>query len=255
MKLYQCILTQSDCYKRGRTILPKGVMIHSTGANNPKLSRYVGPDDGILGVNPNGNHWNNPGISKCVHAFIGKVADGTIATYQTLPWNHRAWHGGGSSNNSYIGFEICEDNLQSADYFQKAYQEAVELTAYLCEKFGLDPLEDGVVLCHQEGYQRGISSNHADVLHWFPKYGKNMDDFRRDVYDEIHPKQEEQPVTQDQFDAMMDSWLAARSTLPASDWAVDELEEAKEVSLTDGNRPQSFATRQEVAIMLRRATK
>lgn len=254
MKLYECILTQNDCYKSGRKITPTGVMIHSTGANNTKVSRYVGPDDGILGVNPNGNHWNNAGISKCVHAFIGTVADGSIATYQTLPWNHRGWHGGGASNNTHIGFEICEDNLTSADYFQKTYQEAVELTAYLCQMYQLDPLADGVVICHQEGYQRGICSNHADVLHWFPKFGKDMDDFRRDVAAEMQPSQEEEEiVTQEQFNAMMDSWLTARSTLPPSDWAVPELEEAKAAALTDGSRPLSFATRQEVAIMLMRA--
>jgi hypothetical protein len=37
----------------------------------------------------------------------------------------------------------------------------------LCEAYGLDPLEDGVVICHSEGHKRGIASNHADVLHWF----------------------------------------------------------------------------------------
>ena len=30
---------------------PCGVMVHSTGANNPYLRRYVQPDDGELGKN------------------------------------------------------------------------------------------------------------------------------------------------------------------------------------------------------------
>ena len=51
----------------------------------------------------------------------------------------------------------------------------------LCWEHGLDPLADGVVICHQEGYRRGIASNHGDVLHWFPKHGKDMQDFRADV--------------------------------------------------------------------------
>ena len=38
-----------------------------------------------------------------------------------------------------------------------------------------------MVICHSEGYQRGIASNHADVMHWFPKFGKSMDTFRSDV--------------------------------------------------------------------------
>ena len=55
------------------------------------------------------------------------------------------------------------------------YQEAVELTALLCREYGLDPLRDGVVLCHAEGHKRGVASNHGDVLHWWPKFGKTMD--------------------------------------------------------------------------------
>lgn len=185
MNLHELILVNNDCYKAGKKITPKGVMVHSTGANNPELRRYIGPDDGLLGKNKYYNHWNRSGISKCVHAFIGKLADGAVATYQTLPWNHRGWHCGsgssGSGNNTHISFEICEDGLNDLDYFSKVYIEAVELTAMLCDKYKLNPLADGVVICHKEGHDRGIASGHADVLHWFPKHGKSMDDFRRDV--------------------------------------------------------------------------
>lgn len=184
MRLFKQLLTENNCYKSGKTIVPKGVMWHSTGANNPRLSRYVQPDDGILGVNPNNNAWNQPtpdGRQVCVHAFIGKDKNGDVATYQTLPWTMRGWHAGGEANNGYIGFEICEDDLTSVDYFKAVYKEACELTAYLCEMFNLDPEADGVVICHSEGAQRGIASNHADVMHWFPKFGISMDTVRRDV--------------------------------------------------------------------------
>ena len=185
MNLNKCLLTKNDCYRAGRTITPKGVMVHSTGANNPTLKRYVQPNDGKLGENRNGNSWNRGGTTACVHAFIGKLQDGSVATYQTLPWHWRGWHSGtgknGSANNTHISFEICEDGLADKDYFNKVYREAVELTAHLCKMYNLDPLKDGVVICHCEGYQRGIASNHADVLHWFKKHGKDMDDFRADV--------------------------------------------------------------------------
>ena len=195
MRLIKCILTANDCYKAGRTITPKGVMVHSTGANNPAVARYVQPVDTqadavglytVLGTNRNKNDWNNPGLDVCVHAFVGKLADGGVGSVQTLPWNHRGWHAGtgtsgGSANNTHIAFEICEDGLADAAYFGKVYQEAVELTAMLCKQYNLNPLADGVVICHSEGYQRGVASNHADVMHWFPKHGKNMDTFRQDV--------------------------------------------------------------------------
>ena len=181
MNLHTLFLTQNNCYKAGKAIVPKGIMVHSTGANNPNLKRYVGPDDGLLGINQYGNHWNTAtpgGRQVCVHAFIGKLKDGTIATYQTLPWNMRGWHGGGSSNNTHIGFEICEDGLTDASYFSAVYKEAVELCVYLCKQYGLTEKN---IICHCEGYKQGIASNHGDVMHWFPKHGKSMDTFRTDV--------------------------------------------------------------------------
>lgn len=181
MNLRKLIFTKNDAYKAGRKITPKGIMVHSTGANNPDLRRYVGPDDGLLGKNSYNNHWNMPGVGACVHAFIGKLKDGSIATYQVLPWNHRGWHAGAAANNTHISFEICEDGLNDPVYFGKVYQEAVELTAMLCKEYKLDPMADGVVICHSEGYKIGIASNHSDVMHWFPKHGKSMDTFRADV--------------------------------------------------------------------------
>ena len=209
MNLLTCILTENDCYKETRMITPKGVMVHSTGANNPTLKRYVQPLAGDadraallakLGTNIYQNDWNRAGTGACVHAFIGKLADGSIAACQTLPWNWRGWHAAGSANNTHISFEICEDGLTDQAYFDKVYREAVELTAMLCRQYALDPLADGVVICHQEGCRRGVASNHADVLHWFPKMGKNMDDFRSDVAAELAPKPEPEPEPEKEED-------------------------------------------------------
>ena len=201
MNLNKLIFTENACYKAGKKITVKGIMVHSTGANNPWLKRYVGPDDGKLGKNQYNNHWNtyHPGGREvCVHGFIGKLADGTVATYQCLPWDHRVWHAGGSANNTHIGFEICEDDLTDGAYFAKVYKEAVELCAYLCKQYGLTEKN---IICHSEGYKQGVASNHGDVMHWFPKHGKSMDTFRAEVKTllatdakEDEPAQEETPA-------------------------------------------------------------
>lgn len=189
MNLKKQIFTKNACYKAGRTITPRGIMVHSTGANNPWLKRYVGPDDGLLGKNQYNNHWNQDrpdGRQVCVHAFIGKLADGSVATYQTLPWNHRGWHCGsgskGSGNDTHISFEICEDGLGDSSYFNKVYAEAVELCAHLCKQYGLTERN---IICHSEGHAQGIASNHGDVMHWFPKHGKNMNIFRAAVKEKL----------------------------------------------------------------------
>ena len=251
MRLYGALLTHNDCYLRGRTIRPRGVMVHSTGAANPWLRRYVSPDDGRLGE-PSSRHWNQGGVGACAHAFIGRLADGSIAAYQTLPWTMRGWHCGGTGNDTHISFEICEDKLADKGYFRATYQAAVELTAYLCKRFSLDPLADGVVLCHSEGYKRGIASNHADVMHWWGRYGVSMDNFRRDVAEKM--KGGERDLTEQEVRAIIREELAAaqaaRDKLPASDWAAEKLKQAKAAGITDGTRPRGFATREEVALMV-----
>ena len=187
MTLHKLILTENACYKAGKKITPKGIMVHSTGANNPRLSRYVGPDDGLLGPNKYDNHWNTAkpdGREVCVHAFIGKLADGTVATYQTLPWDHRGWHAGGRANDTHISFEICEDGLTDSVYFGQVYQEAVDLCVYLCKLYGLTEKD---IIDHSEGYAQGVASNHGDVKYWFTKHGKSMDTFRAAVAEQLKP--------------------------------------------------------------------
>ena len=253
MRLYTQLLTHNSCYIKGEHIKPRGVMVHSTGAANPWLRRYVDPDDGRLGE-PSSRHWNQSGVGACVHAMIGKAADGSVAVYQTLPWTMRGWHCGRSGNDTHISFEICEDKLADKGYFRATYQAAVELTAYLCKRFSLDPLADGVVLCHSEGYKRGIASNHADVMHWWGRYGVSMDNFRRDVAEKM--KGGERDLTEQEVRSIVREELAAaqaaRDKLPASDWAAEKLKQAVAAGITDGTRPRGFATREEVALMVQR---
>lgn len=234
MNLRQLYLTKNDCYKASKKIKPQGIMVHSTGANNPYLRRYVGPDDGLLGHNPYNNHWNQPrpdGQQKCVHAFIGKLKDGTIATYQTLPWDHRGWHAGGKANDTHIGFEICEDGLNDPAYFAAVYREAVELCAYLCRQFGFTEKD---IICHAEGARMGIASNHGDVLHWFPRHGKTMDDFRADVK------------------KLLKGGAAVSNKNVPSSWAKEAWDWAIKEGITDGTNPQGAITREQVVTMLHR---
>lgn len=198
----QCFMRQSSWYKGAGSVEVKGVLWHSTGANNPTLKRYVQPDDNaadkakmlaLLGMNQYKNDWNHIEHQAGVNAWIGKLASGEVTTVQAGPWDKKAWGCGsgskGSCNNGWIQFEICEDALNDKDYFDKVYKEAVELTAYLCKLYGLDPngtvmyngVKVPVILCHADSCKLGLGSNHGDVLHWFPKFGKSMQTARDDV--------------------------------------------------------------------------
>ena len=184
LTIYRRFFYQSDCYNAGTKIDPAGVQVHSTGANNPYLRRYVQPDDGRIGHNPNGNDHNHPGGDVCASAYIGKQSDGTPAVYQALPWDCRCWLSGSGPNGNanrlgYVGFEVCEDNLRDRAYFEAAVMGlGVLLTAYLCQEYGI-PLDN--VRDHHELHGMGLASNHADITHWLDHYGLDMDNFRDQV--------------------------------------------------------------------------
>ena len=201
-KPLQCFMTQSTCYKGTGKMTVKGVLWHSTGANNPTLKRYVQPDDNapnrdemiaLIGKNTYGNDWNHIDRQAGLNCWIGKLADGTVTTIQTMPWDFKPWGCGsgvnGSCNNGWVQFEICEDGLTDPVYFEKVYKEACEITAYICQMFGIDPngtvTMNGVkvptILCHADSHKLGLGSNHGDVNHWFPKHGKSMATARADV--------------------------------------------------------------------------
>ena len=197
-----CMQTMSRCYKNTRKMTVKGVLWHSTGANNPNLKRYVQPSDNasdreywlqLLGKNQYGNDWNHKAGNVGMNCLIGKLADGTVTTVQTMPWDYRPWGCGsgkkGSCNNGWIQFEICEDNLNNESYFNQVYKEACEITAYLCSMYNLNPhgtvtmngVKVPVILCHADSNKLGLGTAHSDVYNWFKKYGKSMEDVRNDV--------------------------------------------------------------------------
>lgn len=202
-----CMQTNSTCYKGTRKMKVKGILFHSTGCNNPNIKRYVQPTDGvsgynkmisIIGKNTSRTDWNHIERQAGLNAWIGKLEDGTVAAVQTMPWNYRPWGCGsgnrGSCNDGWIQFEICEDSLNNKDYFLAVYKEAVELTAYLCKMYGLNPkglvnhngVSVPVITCHADAHKLGFGSNHGDINHWFPKFGKSMETVRNDVAKLLH---------------------------------------------------------------------
>lgn len=182
MDIIEAFATKNKCYQTGAPLHPRGLMLHSIGCPQPNaavLARYF-------------DQYQPGGQSVCVHGFIQR--DGTY--YQTLPYTIRAWHCGGSANSTHIGIEMTEpasiaytggaswrdlDPAATEAHVRGTYAAAVELFAQLCTQYALDPLEDGVIISHAEGAERGIASAHADPTHLWRAFGLTMYGFRADV--------------------------------------------------------------------------
>lgn len=270
-KPLMCMQTQSTCYKGTRKMTVKGILWHSTGANNPWLKRYVQPSDNdpnrerllsLLGRNNNGNDWNHIKREAGLNCWVGKLADGTVTTVQTMPWDYRPWGCGsgkkGSCNSGWIQFEICESDLTNRDYFNKVYQEACEITAYLCKMYGIDPhgtvkvngISVPTILCHWDSYKLGMGSGHSDVYHWFEKHGKDMNDVQDDVaalMNGVSTNTNIETTTKMEEDDDMDVkrfkelWGEMRKDLQdndSGDWSKDARQWAVSTGLVQGNGTQ-----------------
>ena len=182
MELVESILTNNPCYKAGKRIQVKGLVLHSVGCPQPSAEVFV-------------KRFNSADAKVCVHAFVD--AD-TGRIFQTLPWDYRAWHCGGNANSTHIGVEMCEpscikstggatitcsDEQKARESVMRTLQASAELFAELCIRFGLDPLADGVIISHKEGHDRGLASGHGDPDHLFRQLHMDytMDDFRKTV--------------------------------------------------------------------------
>ena len=199
MTLIESYLTKNPCYtanvnkadNRYTTFQvrgPVGLMLHSVGCAQPNAQVFI-------------KGWNKESYDKaCVHAFID-ANSGTV--YQTLPWNYRGWHCGGSGNNTHCGIEMCEsgyityingyqftvsDKTKAQADAKRAYKAAVELFAMICTLYDLDPLTQ--ILSHKEGYAKGIASDHGDPEHYWKGLGMSytMNGFRNDVKDAMKPE-------------------------------------------------------------------
>ena len=208
LTFYQQLAVNNPCYKRnGNRSKTTHLILHSTGANNPNLKRYVTPDDGMLGNNPNGNGWNTAKSDTLVHGVIGKNKNGVIEAYQIAPWGKLVWGCGsgrnGSGNSFAIQVEMCEDQTLGASYAREVYAVAVKLFAHLCKANKISPEN---IWSHNEAHHKGYASGHVDPEHWWKAVnaGLTMDGFRRDVQallngetvkEQTTPTKTETPVT------------------------------------------------------------
>ena len=276
-----CIQTNSTCFKGTKPMEVKGVLWHSTGAPNPNLSRYVQPSENDpqyyellakLGKNQYGNDWNHIERQAGLNCWIGKFADGTIGTVQTMPWKYRPWGCGsgqnGSCNDGWIQFEICEPtDLKDPNYFSQVYREGCEITAYLCKMFNIDPegtatcgkVKVPTILCHHDSYLYGVGSGHVDINHWFPYFGKDMSTVRKDVATLLknNREEDEEDMTQEKFNEMMNEYIRSVSEKGPSEWSQEARAWAEKKGLIQGDfygnkQYKKDSTREELVQLLYR---
>lgn len=228
MELIQKFVTKNPCWKNNLNAKslydrdvdkrywlfqqygPQGGMLHSVGCAQPSALAFI-------------SRWNKESQDNvCVHGVID-ANDGKV--YQCLRWFYRGWHGGGSSNDTHIGVEMCESKYiryllpgeagYSPGKFQilnkakaqadckRAYNSAVELFAMLAATYKWNVDTD--ICSHKEGHSRGIASNHGDPEHYWKglEMSYTMNGFRAAV----KKKMKENDMTKAEVQTLIDENL------------------------------------------------
>lgn len=250
---------QDSRYTRFQDNGPKGLMLHSVGCPQSSAAVFA-------------RLWNKPNLQVAVHAVL--QADGLV--YQCLPWEYRGWHGAsgpnGSVNNTHIGVEMtepdclhythgfhftCSNMAKAREQVRGTYKTAVELFAYLCKKYKLNPLQKGIIISHNEGGIAGVASKHADPEHLWNGLDLpfTMNGFRQDVYKKIH--EEDDDMTQADFNKMADAYFAAKRDLAPDSWSEKDRKWAEVNKIILGDERgrmayKSYCTREEMVAFLHR---
>jgi hypothetical protein len=93
-----------------------------------------------------------------------------------------AWHAGPTANHSRIGIELCVPKTKDDDKFNKVWNNAVELSAYLMKNvLKQSTVTKDNIMSHAEVSDKWKQIDHQDLVNYFKQYGKNVDDFRAAV--------------------------------------------------------------------------
>ena len=222
---YQYI-TQYDaaCYTPGRTYQGVNyavdkIVIHHWGADGQTFDSVVG-------------WFTNPNCGTSAHYV---VEDRKVACMVNL--YDTAYHAGNwFANLSSIGIE-CRPEMSDGDL-----ETVCELVAYLYGVYGELPIYP-----HKYFSRTACPGRYEAKLDYIKQRALEI------LNGESKEESESDDVTQEQFNKMMDNYLAAKRQLPASDWAKETWQQATASGLTDGTMPQDFCTREQVVTMIQRA--
>lgn len=169
------------------------------------------------------------------------VAVDDVEIVQGIPFDRNAWNAGdgnGKGNREGISIEICYSASGGARFIQ-AEKNAAEYIASLLKEFGW-----GIdrVTKHQD--YNGKYCPHRTLNMGWARFLKMV---------ENHLKEDDEMSYED-FNAYMDRYMKERAAKPAAEWAEGGIATVKQEKIMVGDsetqfRPQSFITRQEVAVI------
>jgi len=225
------ILCHKSNYQKGRSAAISYIVIHYT-ANNGDTAK--------------GNcsyFHNNANLSASAHYFVDERG-----WEQSVPDGDTAWHCGATNykhpscrNGNSLGIELCSRKDDNGKYYflPETVENAVRLVKKLMEQYRV-PVEN--IVRHYEVTGKNCPAPFVENERAWKAFKEELED----------------DMTQEKFNAMMDTWLAQKAKLAPSAWSKEDRDWAEANGIIQGDangnkRYKSFVTREEMAAVLHRA--
>lgn len=204
---------------------------------------------GQASVESAGAWFANPKAGCSCNYFIGY--DGRIALI--VDEDNRSWCTSSKENDHRaITIEIASDREHPYAITDAAYNSLVALCADICTRNSIKELRwAGDKALIGKPLQQNIT-----VHRWFANKacpGDYIYSRLGQVAQQTNELlREDTEVTQEQFNSMMDVWLAQNRDKPVSNWAAQAWNKVQVAGAMDGTAPQNPVTREQLALVLDR---
>ena len=204
-----------------------------------------------------GNVFASPSKQASSNYGIGK--DGRIGMY--VEEKDRSWCSSSSANdNRAITIEVASDTYEPYAVTDAAYNSLINLVTDICKRNGIKKLvwstDKNERVNHLNGCNMTVHRDYANKScpgnYLYSRHGQIAAEVNKRLGTDS--ASDSRTDLEKMIDARIEKMLAGKDTKP-SDWAKTELAEAVKAGITDGTRPGGYATREQVAAMVLRATK
>lgn len=230
--------------------------VNRTEMSNKKnewiVIHYVGA---VSSAEANAKYFNNEYRGASAHYFVDETS-----IWQVVEDKDAAWHVGGAKvyyntarNNNSIGIEMCCKKKDGEWYIEpETIENTIWLTQQLMKKYNI-PIDHVVrhydvthKICPEPFVRK--EALWKSFIRKVKGEDKMLDGKIVEMITRLCDKYGEETIEK-AISRLVETY---KDTTEPSGWAVEEVEEAKKLGLTDGSRPQMFTTRQEVMIMCKR---
>lgn len=228
MEVHKDYPAHPENYQRGRAQPVSFLVFHYVGATG--------------GARNNAKYYHDRVLKISAHYFVGHASEGA-AIWQSVAESNTAWHCGRTDgryqhptcrNANSIGIEMCchQDAQGNWTIDEATMAAAAELGRDIMARYGI-PLEN--VLRHYDVTGKLCPRPLIDEGKW-AAFKARLED----------------TMTQEQFNSMMDTYLAQLRAQEVSDWGEAAWKKAMAAGVFDGTAPQASLTREQAALVLDR---